>query len=198
MRFASRLGMPRAELVRIERLARRAHAFHRFAHHPLCSRYAGELVVLRGRTRICRGCSCALAGALLGAFTLLSPLPIAAAIGLTLMAAGLLLAPLRGPKLLTRAFPFAVLSANLLTPLTAAAPAQLALAALSLTAAALWLTRYRRRRPDRTPCSSCPERELSPCSGFSAIVRAERAFVRRSHQVLDFQAARSRASWSSS
>lgn len=198
MRFARRLGLSRAELDGIDRLARRAHAFHRFAHHPLCSRYAGELIALRGRTRVCRGCSCALAGALLGTLTLLWPLPLAAACALTLMAAVALTAPWRGAKSWTRALPAAVSSANLLAPLRAAEPAQLLLATLTLTAAALWLARYRRRGSDRTPCLSCPERELSPCSGFSAIVRAERAFVRRSDQILYAHAARSPASWSSS
>jgi hypothetical protein len=64
--FGSRARLPFGLNVRLDRLARRAHAFHRFAHHPLCDRYAGELIVLRGRTRICRGCCYAAIGSLLG------------------------------------------------------------------------------------------------------------------------------------
>jgi hypothetical protein len=48
------------------------------------------------------------------------------------------------------------------------------------------LSRYRRRGPDRSPCQVCPERNLTvPCTGFRTIVRAERAFVRRSERLLD-------------
>src|SRR5579859_1379561 len=52
---------------RIDRLAWFAHAFHRFAHHPLCDRYQEELIPLGRRTRVCRGCSLALLGVLVGA-----------------------------------------------------------------------------------------------------------------------------------
>ncbi len=41
---------PSAPCVRSIRLAWSAHAFHRFAHHPLCERYASELIPL-GRAR---------------------------------------------------------------------------------------------------------------------------------------------------
>jgi hypothetical protein len=38
---------------------------------------------------------------------------------------------------------------------------------------------YRRRGPDRTPCASCPERNLTqPCRGIAPIIRRERAFRR--------------------
>jgi hypothetical protein len=58
--------IPPALALRVDRLARRAHAFHRWAHHPLCSRYAAEVVRLGRRTRVCLGCSLTAAGALAG------------------------------------------------------------------------------------------------------------------------------------
>jgi len=72
---------------RLDRLARRAHAFHRFAHHPLCGRYRGEVVPLGRRARVCLGCTLGTAGlaaglalgALLAAR--LAPLPGPAALG---------------------------------------------------------------------------------------------------------------------
>ena len=40
---------------------------------------------------------------------------------------------------------------------------------------------YRHRGPDRTPCSTCPERlGEAPCRGWKEIVNAERAFRRLS------------------
>ena len=38
---------------------------------------------------------------------------------------------------------------------------------------------YRRRGPDRTPCTVCPERLLSPCSGFLPIVRRSNRAISR-------------------
>ena len=58
--------IPPALAHRLDRLARRAHAFHRHAHHPLCRRYRGEVVALGRRTRLCLGCTLAAAGLLLG------------------------------------------------------------------------------------------------------------------------------------
>src|ERR1700760_868287 len=72
------LPTPTARLV--DRLARRAHAFHRFAHHPLCDRYASELIPLGRRARLCRGCACAAIGALLGTGSALALQPPARAL----------------------------------------------------------------------------------------------------------------------
>ena len=71
--------IPRGLARRIDRLSQTAHRFHRFAHHPLCQEYAGELVQLGGRARVCRGCLFALAGGAAGCALALSvPMPRAA------------------------------------------------------------------------------------------------------------------------
>jgi len=193
---------------RLDRLARQAHAFHRLAHHPLCERYAGEVVRLgrprAGGRRICRGCALlalgALAGALLGAApgvsagqgTLVAAADLAplvagwpgalAALALLagLCAAGL--APRRGaarPKLLTRFVPMATAVALAVTGLRAGTPAG---GALALGAAALvggGVAFYRRRGPDRGPCQGCPQAPPGPrCDGLRPIARRERAFQR--------------------
>ena len=41
---AGRAATPKALRRKIDRLSRAAHRFHRFAHHPLCERYAGEVI----------------------------------------------------------------------------------------------------------------------------------------------------------
>lgn len=224
--------------ARLDRLARRAHAFHRFAHHPLCDRYQSELIELRGRTRLCRGCACALGGVVAGlalgavaplapwlgalvAATLLSSLPAA----FQRASAAMLVTVLARPnKLLTRGLPLALttwacasaahhagaLLAAALRPrfvplgaLRAAEPLPHATSdallqatnlplqlAATLLGCAAWYAlakaRYRARGPDRSPCSSCPERTASiPCSGWRRIVHAERAFARRAQQLMD-------------
>ena len=43
---------------------------------------------------------------------------------------------------------------------------------------------YGKRGADRTPCTTCPERELSPCSGFAPIVSRERAVQRVARSIL--------------
>ena len=117
--------LPPALARRVDRLARRAHAFHRFAHHPLCGRYAAEVIRIGRRTRICLGCSLTALGAVAGvALGLLRPAAPAAG----LLAAGIVLVaavPLvvrsstparasgarsnaRARKLLTRLLPAAV------------------------------------------------------------------------------------------
>jgi hypothetical protein len=189
---------------RLDRLARRAHAFHRFAHHPLCDNYAGELIALRGRTRVCRGCTSALVSALLGALAALSlRLPVwGLAVACASALFGLLLAPPvaapllvpratarggpRPSKLWTRGLPAFLWTASVGTLLRTPTLLQLAAATGLLALGWLWLARYRRRGPDRSPCSACPELNVgASCSGFRSIVRAERAFVRRSERLLD-------------
>ncbi len=182
---------------RLDRLAQRVHAFHRFAHHPLCDRYGGELLRLGKRQRVCRGCSLALVGSVVGVagglVLQLSPMTALALLGLALLPA---LLALRSPQRLrsaagkwwTRALPGAALGV-LLSAAIAAPAAQLLLPGpcAALTGLGLWLA-YRRRGPDRSPCQSCPERlGPAPCSGFSEIVRAERVFQRRARQLLTTQ-----------
>lgn len=176
---------------RIDRLSSSAHRFHRFAHHPLCSEYAPELIPLGRRARICRGCTFALIGVAAG---------LAASLGVTLssaMIAGLLGGSLawlggsmlarRSPlpttltrqgKLVTRFVPAAGFGCGVggalrmgLTAFTVLASAGTCLAMV------IWL--YRSRGPHRGPCETCPERtQESPCRGFAPIVRRERAFRR--------------------
>jgi len=174
--------IPRLLARRIDRLARQAHRFHRYAHHPLCGRYQGELVALGKKTRVCRGCASACAGLALGAALgalQLWPFELSV-VGAALVAPLALLVALRlrASKLLTRAFPAALatfLGAQALRELTALASAVLCLDIAVAAAALLW---YRRRGPDRSACADCPERVLQPCSGLLPIVRRERAFRR--------------------
>ncbi len=161
---------------RIDRLAVVAHAFHRFAHHPLCDRYAGELVQLGHRARVCRGCALAFLGAGMGTVAgWLSRGISLGQIALLLPAVGLLLAivPFGRLKILRRLLP-----ALLLTAAVFHGPASVSL--LSVTLAAATLVLYRRKGPNRVPCTTCPERTLEVCSGFAPIVRRERAFRRLS------------------
>jgi hypothetical protein len=179
--------IPPALHRRLDRLARRAHAFHRLAHHPLCAAYAGEVVRLGRRTRVCRGCALAAGGGAVGLLlgVLLAPPPAEAlAGGLVLLAIllGWAAAPRAGrgrPKLLTRLVPAALAGALLgVGPRAASVTgwgAALGAAALVAVAALAW----GRRRPDRGPCTGCPEGPPGPaCSGFGPIARRERAFQR--------------------
>ena len=173
----------------MDRLARRAHAFHRFAHHPLCQRYASELIPLGRRARLCRGCACAALGSLSGLVLAASlrPAPTelyaAAALGLALL---LLSFRVRLPKAVGRGLAVAAASfagvGGLVSP--SAAPRLLSLGLLATGAAFLWA--YRQRGPNRSPCRDCPER-LGPavCSGLRPIVRRERAFRRLAQRWID-------------
>jgi hypothetical protein len=188
--------LPPALARRIDRLARRAHSFHRWAHHPLCSRYAPEVVRLGHRTRACLGCSLAAAGVLaggaLGLALPLAPWPWLAAAALLLLAAVPLAIPSgrrapaapaapRSParKLATRLAPGLLAGALLLQGLSAPASPRLGAAALAAAALAWATVRYRRQGPDRSACLGCPEAPPgSRCSGFAPIVRRERAMER--------------------
>ncbi|MHB1847271.1 MAG: hypothetical protein ACYCWW_20800 [Deltaproteobacteria bacterium] len=171
---------------RLDELARRAHAFHRFAHHPLCERYAGELVPLGRRTRVCRGCLLSLLGLGLGLAGALA-LGLRAALWLVALALATAAPAIRlrqrWPKALTRFAPFAVVGLALGGALSQRCPAWSACAVLS--GALLALMAYRRRGPNRRPCVDCPERTLEICSGFRPIARRERAFQRLAGRWLD-------------
>lgn len=186
--------MPPSVARRIDRLARRAHAFHRWSHHPLCDAYASDRLRVGRRARLCRGCALATAGALAGlAAGLLAP-PLPGAIGLALTAALLALAPVavrrapaatptaarrRLPKLLTRLAPTAVAGAALGQALAAPSPARSGAAILGGAAVGWALLRYRRRGPDRAACAGCPEAPPGPrCAGFAPVFRRERALSR--------------------
>jgi hypothetical protein len=189
--------LPPALARRVDRLARRAHAFHRWAHHPLCERYAPEVVPLGRRTRACLGCSLTAAGLLAGGGLGLSlpraPWPWLAAAGLALVLAVPLAVPAGRPapaappprprsrwrKLATRLAP-GLLAGGLLAQ-GLATPTSPRLVAAALAAAALaWATlRYRRRGPDRSACLGCPEGPPGTrCPGLAPIACRERALAR--------------------
>ena len=173
----------------IDRLARRAHAFHRFAHHPLCGRYAGELIPLGKRNRLCRGCVASALGSITGLLTALAWQPSATlsfgagALGFALLLSSLLL---RLPKWLGRAAACACLAFACLAGLRFAQGAPLAVALAILVASPAFVALYRKRGPNRTPCQHCPERlNAKPCSGLRPIVQRERAFRRLAQRWLD-------------
>jgi hypothetical protein len=178
---------------RLDRLARHAHRFHRHAHHPLCGAYAGEVLRLGRRTRLCRGCTLAAAGAGAGAAMGLA----APALGPELLLLGpavltgwaaLALAPRAGrarSKLLTRAGPVALATFLVAAGLAAAAGAGpgdwsgAATAAVSAALVALGIRAWRRRGPDRAACAGCPQAPPGPrCDGLRPVARRERAFSR--------------------
>ena len=174
---------------RIDRLARHAHAFHRFAHHPLCSNYGAELLALGRRQRVCRGCAFAVLGAALGvALGAMLPVGVLAGASAALLASCLLALSLRVrlPKLLGRLAPALLSSLASLAALRAGGITRgCVLVGVPL---ALLVARevYRRRGPNRAACLSCPQRERLPrCSGFSPIVRRERAFQRLAQRWID-------------
>ncbi len=158
---------------RIDRLARRAHTFHRLAHHPLCQRYADEVVRLGHSLRVCRGCLFAAAGGAAGLAFGIALRPGPMLVGSALAASALLALAsrwMRLPKFAGRLAPAALVAFAVGGGLAAAA-----IAALGVLA---WTARYRRAGPDRAPCASCPERGEKICSGLSPMVRRERAFQR--------------------
>ena len=185
----SRALLPTSTARLVDRLARRAHAFHRFAHHPLCQRYASELIPLGRRARVCRGCACAAGGTLLGAASALAAHPDAHTLFLCsalAVCAFLVSLALRLPKLLGRGSAAALASFAGLGGLLSAelAPRALALSLLAFGGGFLWL--YRRRGPNRSPCQTCPERSgPRVCSGLRPIVQRERAFRRLAQRHLD-------------
>jgi hypothetical protein len=89
-------------------------------------------------------------------------------------------------KLWTRGLPALVFCAALTSLLRAPSALHVSLALALVVSCALALGLYRRRGPDRSACTRCPEYASNViCSGFREIVRAERAFSRRSQQLLD-------------
>lgn len=174
---------------RIDRLAVRAHRFHRWAHHPLCGAYADEVVRV-GRTRLCRGCTYALLGGLSGGVIALlaplvaGPLPLRVPAEVALVALAVLGSSVawrrwfgrrgRPPKLITRLFPAAALAFAITRGVLDGAWLAIAAAA----PVALLFAIYKRRGNDRVPCATCPENALPLCSGYAPMVRRERAFQR--------------------
>jgi hypothetical protein len=175
---------------RIDRLARRAHRFHRFAHHPLCGAYAGELIALGRETRVCRGCALVAAGAAVGlvagsaraaatwrpsaVLMLLSSAMLVCAVGAARW-------KLRPSKMATRFLPSLLGGAAVGQAMRAGVVPFALVVGYACLAVGAFVFTYRRRGPDRTPCATCPERVVArPCSGLLPIVRRERAFRRLS------------------
>jgi hypothetical protein len=173
-------SLPRPLAKRIDRLARRTHAFHRFAHHPLCDSYRGEVFRIGKRFCLCKGCSLLAGGYLLGIALggLGRPSPIVGVVAWGLaVALGLSSLRCRLPKLVGRAIP----GAGLGLALWAGWPCAL----LSLATVVACGVLYRRRGVERSRCEPCHERDRRPCSGFVLIVRRERAFQRKADCLID-------------
>jgi hypothetical protein len=165
--------IPRPLARRIDRLSKRAHAFHRFAHHPLCQPYRDEVFRVGRQTRLCKGCTLFAAGLVAGlvaGFVVGPPLGWGACALLLALGAGSLSFRIRLPKLVGRFLPGAGLGLALCAGWPAAIGSLLVLAGMGLL--------YRRRGVERKRCATCPEQSHSPCSGFARIVRRERAFQR--------------------
>ena len=174
------LLLDRSLALRLDRLAVGAHAFHRFAHHPLCHRYDAEVFRLGRRTRICRGCTLALLGAGLGAVAgVAHGTPPLALMSLMI---GVTVAFIRGrtSKMATRLVPAFSIAFALSTVVHRPNVLSIAIAALASLSAGALAVAYRQRGPNRSPCGTCPERRGSrPCSGLRAIVLRERAVIRK-------------------
>ncbi len=182
--------LPHPLARRIDRLARRAHAFHRFAHHPLCAAYGGETLRMGRRTRLCLGCTLSWTGAAAGTaagavFPQPSARALAAAFGVwSLLSLGWMAARVRGrgrqaSKWQSRFLPLAAAGALLALGVRrgSASGAAAALGVAGLVALALWV--YRQSGPDRSACAACPEHgRAHACSGLRPIVQRERAFQR--------------------
>jgi len=169
----------------LARLSRRAHRFHQFAHHPLCGNYAGEVVRI-GRTRLCRGCTYAIAGGLFGgACAIAQPSLLAAVLAIAAATVMLLVsAKRRSSKLATRFAPAGLFAYAIATGVLAWRPLGYAAAGLAVVVVGGLRLAYGKRGPNRTPCVTCPERTLQPCSGFAPIVLRERAFQRLARKYL--------------
>ncbi|HTA88971.1 MAG TPA: hypothetical protein VK745_05335 [Polyangiaceae bacterium] len=181
--------LPKRTRLIVDRLARRAHAFHRFAHHPLCERYAGELIPLGRKTRLCRGCCYAVLGTMCGTASAVLARPsfgalvFSAVLGLGLLATSLVVRP---PKWLGRALACAAVSFAAIGGLCSGQLLARAVSLALVVVGGLFLWGYRQRGPNRGPCQTCPER-LAPtvCSGLRPIVRRERAFRRVAQRLID-------------
>jgi len=177
--------IPNVTARRIDRLAWRAHIFHRYAHHPLCEAYAGEVLRI-GRMRVCKGCTLVGLGGCLGFLLgwLLPVLPLTLLITVSILGIGWIYVIFSSPwsrrlgKGVTRLLPALMVAGLGIQGLRAASVLGLCMLLGACLALPIAILAYRRRGPWRWPCESCPERELRPCSGFDPQYRRERAFQR--------------------
>lgn len=167
---------------RLDRASRRAHRFHRFAHHPLCDEYAPETFRVAGLV-FCRGCVLGGLGIATGlaAGFFAAPSPAAAAGVAGLGALSLVLG--RG-KVARRLLPAVGLDTALGAAFATPSLPHIALALLALGFAAGAWRAWRRRGPNRAPCTTCAERTLPVCRGFAEIVRAEQEFRARAGEAV--------------
>jgi hypothetical protein len=173
-------ALPKPLAKRIDGLAWRAHAFHRFAHHPLCDSYRGEVLRLGRRIRLCKGCTLLalgfLAGIVLGGLWQPPPLAGVAAWALALVI-GVSSLRARLPKIIGRLIPGVGLGVSLWAGFTCVL--------LALASVGICTLLYRRRGMERSRCGPCHERDRKPCPGFVLIVRRERAFQRKAACLID-------------
>ena len=164
--------LPAALARSLSKMTAAAHRFHRWAHHPLCTAYRGEVIALGHRARVCRGCAYVALG--LGVGLGIAAVRVSSGVAFALVGGGALLAlaslRVRLPKWLGRFAPALMLGA---AAGGGAVPALAAFAVLSLAFVA-----YRGRAPNRAPCTSCPQRSLKICDGIAPIVKRERAVMR--------------------
>ncbi len=184
-------GPPRisADLARrLDRLSVAAHRFHRYAHHPLCVEYEGEVFRLGRRARICRGCALMALGVGAGLAAALGlPRLSLSATGLGLEGLALLISvlfwprpldrsqalegtpeaqsltshhriPTRPLKLATRFVPGFLFSFSVAQGLFTGGAVGWSLASTAMACLTLAVLAYRRRGPSREPCRTCPER----------------------------------------
>jgi hypothetical protein len=187
--------LPRSRIARgtakqLDRLSRGAHRFHRFAHHPLCDRYAGEVVRIGQRVRLCRGCTYAIAGGVAGGLLGLAiGASVVVAAAATISGFALIVSTLysrrRPTKLVTRLVPATLFALAMTCGVLSASPLGIAAALGAAAIVAGLRVLYGKRGADRTPCTTCPEREWSPCSGFAPIVRREAAFQRKARSLIN-------------
>lgn len=173
---------------RIDRAARRLRSFHGLAHYPLCAAYTDEALKI-GRYFICKGCTYAGLGCLIGIGLVLT-IPVsrqAASAGIAVCSvfAGILQFILRKrppSKVLTRLVP----GFNIAGTLTQVAVARPVLTPLLLLVSFFALQWFRRRKRTRKTwkkrCDDCCERHMSPCAGYRRQVYAERALRRLSER----------------
>ena len=183
---------------RIDRLVGRVHCFHRYAHHPLCEAYAGEVLRL-GRVRLCKGCTYVVLGACLGLLlgALVPALPnwilggfasIAVAWGSAVLMVGRVR---RLGKGCTRLLPTFLAIFLLVQGLWLQSVGGLLLATGCGVALLITIRVYRRRDPWREPCGDCPHKDAKPCPGFRPQFQRERAFRRLAGRMLASQATES-------
>lgn len=184
--------IPRATARRIDRLAWRAHLFHRWAHHPLCAAYRGEVLKV-GRVFLCKGCALVGLGVMVGSVAgALAPLLgmgglwVPACLGVV-WGCGIAAWPAarRAGKLATRTLPMAAAAFLVVQAARHWSLAGATLVAGVIGALVFGIRAYWKRGPWRAPCTGCPELDQRPCSGFRRQYRREKAFGRLAGWVVE-------------